>query len=79
MQDGNKTKTELIAELRSVENHGTGVIRMEMEIPTRGLIGYRTEFMTDTRGLGIMAARYIGYGPWKGEIGSRNRGARFHR
>ncbi|MDD4051642.1 MAG: translational GTPase TypA [candidate division Zixibacteria bacterium] len=62
-------------ELRTVENAGTRVIRMEFEIPTRGLIGYRTEFMTDTRGLGIMASRFIGYGPWRGEIVTRNRGS----
>ncbi|MBI5265953.1 MAG: translational GTPase TypA [candidate division Zixibacteria bacterium] len=62
-------------ELRTVENAGTNVIRIEFEIPTRGLIGYRTEFMTDTRGLGIMASRFVGYGPWKGDIIGRNRGS----
>lgn len=61
--------------LRTVENAGTNVIRIEFEIPTRGLIGYRSEFLTDTRGLGIMASRFIGYGPWNGEIVSRNRGS----
>jgi GTP-binding protein len=62
-------------ELRKVENAGTNVIRIEFEIPTRGLIGYRTEFMTDTRGLGIMASRFVGYGPWRGDIIGRNRGS----
>lgn len=62
-------------ELRTVENAGTNVIRIEFEIPTRGLIGYRSEFLTDTRGLGIMAARFVGYGPWRGEIAARNRGS----
>ncbi len=62
-------------ELRSVENAGTNVVRLEFEIPTRGLIGYRTEFLTDTRGLGIMAARIIGYGPWRGEVIARFRGS----
>lgn len=62
-------------ELLTVENYGTKVIRIEFEIPTRGLIGYRTEFLTDTRGLGIMASRFIGYGPWRGDVGSRNRGS----
>jgi GTP-binding protein len=62
-------------ELMTMENHGTGVIRMIFEIPTRGLIGYRTDFLTDTRGLGIMAARFIGYGPWRGDVASRNRGS----
>jgi GTP-binding protein len=62
-------------ELRNMHNAGTGSIRLEFEIPTRGIIGYRNEFLTDTRGLGIMASRFIGYGPWRGEINSRNRGS----
>jgi GTP-binding protein len=62
-------------ELRTVENTGTDVIRIEFRIPTRGLIGYRSEFLTDTRGLGIMASRVVGYGPWRGEILARNRGS----
>jgi len=62
-------------ELKSVENAGTNTIRLEFEIPTRGLIGYRSEFLTDTRGLGIMAARFIDYGTWRGDIVSRNRGS----
>ncbi len=62
-------------ELRTVENAGTNVIRIEFEIPTRGLIGYRSEFLTDTRGLGIMASRVVGYSPWRGEISARNRGS----
>jgi GTP-binding protein len=62
-------------ELRTVENSGSNVVRVEFEIPTRGLIGYRSEFLTDTRGLGIMASRFVGYGSWRGEIASRNRGS----
>ncbi len=62
-------------ELRTVENSGSNVVRIEFEIPTRGLIGYRSEFLTDTRGLGIMASRFVGYGSWRGEIASRNRGS----
>jgi len=62
-------------ELRTIENAGTNVIRLEFEVPTRGLIGYRTEFLTDTRGLGIMSSRSIGYGHWRGEVVSRNRGS----
>lgn len=62
-------------ELRTVENAGTSVVRIEFDIPTRGLIGYRSEFLTDTRGLGIMASRFVGYGPWRGEILARNRGS----
>ncbi len=62
-------------ELNTVENAGTKTIRMEFEIPTRGLIGYRSEFLTDTRGLGIMASRFNGYGAWRGDILSRSRGS----
>ncbi|MFH1686302.1 MAG: translational GTPase TypA [bacterium] len=62
-------------ELTTVENAGTNTIRIEFEIPTRGLIGYRSEFLTDTRGLGIMSSRFIGYGAWRGEIVSRSKGS----
>jgi GTP-binding protein len=62
-------------EMRHLENPGTGLLRMEFEAPTRGLIGYRSEFLTDTRGLGILASRFTGYGPWRGEIPSRSRGS----
>jgi len=62
-------------ELTTMHNAGTGVIRFEYKIPTRGLIGYRGEFLTDTRGLGIMSSRFIGYGPWCGEVNSRSRGS----
>ena len=61
--------------MRHVENPGTGLVRMEFEVPTRGLIGYRSEFLTDTRGLGIMASRFTAYGPWRGNIPSRMRGS----
>ncbi|HWO56190.1 MAG TPA: translational GTPase TypA [bacterium] len=62
-------------EIVHMENNGAGLARLEFAIPTRGLIGYRTDFLTDTRGLGIMASRFSGYGPWKGEIASRFRGS----
>lgn len=62
-------------ELRDMHNSGTGIIRLEFRIPTRGLIGYRNEFLTDTRGLGIMASRFIGYGLWAGDIMARSRGS----
>ncbi len=62
-------------ELKTIENAGTNVIRIEFEIPTRGLIGYRSEFLTDTRGLGIMSSRFIEYSNWRGEINLRNRGS----
>lgn len=62
-------------ELMGMFTGGTGMTRLEFRIPTRGLIGYRNEFLTDTRGLGIMASRFTGYGPWCGEISGRNRGS----
>ncbi|MDO4988590.1 MAG: translational GTPase TypA [Synergistes sp.] len=62
-------------ELKNMENGGTGVLRLEFKIPTRGLIGYRGEFLTDTRGLGILASRFVGYGDWVGEINARSRGS----
>ena len=62
-------------ELTSVENTGANMIRIEFEIPTRGLIGYRSDFLTDTRGLGTMASRFNGYGTWRGEIVSRTKGS----
>ncbi|MEK7792912.1 MAG: translational GTPase TypA, partial [Candidatus Hydrogenedentota bacterium] len=62
-------------QLANVENHGTGVVRLVFGIPTRGLIGYRSDFLTSTRGLGIMASRFSGYGPWCGEITARSRGS----
>jgi len=61
-------------EIKSMHAGGAGVMRLEIKIPTRGLIGYRGDFLTDTRGLGVMAARFIGYGPWRGEVTRRNRG-----
>jgi GTP-binding protein len=51
------------------------VVRLELTIPTRGLIGYRGDFLTDTRGLGIMSSRFVGYGPWRGDISPRDRGS----
>lgn len=56
-------------------NHGSGRVRLEFEIPSRGLIGYRTEFLTDTRGTGILAHLFDGYRPWAGEIAHRKTGA----
>ncbi len=62
-------------ELTTVENAGSKTVRMEFKITTRGLIGYNSEFLTDTRGLGIMSSRFIGYEPWAGDIVSRTRGS----
>jgi GTP-binding protein len=62
-------------ELLSVANSATGHVRLEFEIPTRGLFGYRSEFLTDTRGLGVMASRFVRFGAWRGAITSRNKGS----
>jgi GTP-binding protein len=62
-------------DLAGVHNHGTGLVRLEFTIPTRGLIGYRLEFLTDTRGLGVMASRFRAFGAWRGEVEHRDRGA----
>jgi GTP-binding protein len=55
-------------------NHGTGWVRLEWRIPARGLVGIRTEFMTETRGGGIMHSNYDGYAPWFGDIRLRQNG-----
>ncbi|MEI6634290.1 MAG: translational GTPase TypA [Chlamydiota bacterium] len=62
-------------EMTAMHDNGRGIIRLDFRIPTRGIIGYRNEFLTDTRGLGIMSSRFTGYGPWCGDIASRNRGS----
>jgi len=56
-------------------NHGSGRVRLEFEIPSRGLIGYRTEFMTDTKGTGILTHIFDKYKPWAGDIAHRATGA----
>ncbi len=58
-----------------MENHGHGRVTMEFRIPSRGLIGFRSQFMTDTRGAGIMNSLFDGYEPWFGPIPQRNSGA----
>ena len=55
-------------------NHGTGWVRLEWRIPARGLVGIRTDFMTETRGAGMMHSNFDGYAPWFGEIRSRRNG-----
>ena len=56
-------------------NHGSGRVRMEFRIPSRGLIGFRTEFLTETRGTGIMNQLFDGWEPWQGDITHRVTGA----
>ncbi len=71
--------TQLLAARRGrmegMTNHGTGWVRMEFIVPSRGLIGFRTEFLTTTRGTGIANAIAHGYEPWAGSIVSRNNGS----
>ena len=62
-------------QLISMENLGEDSLRLEFEIPTRGLLGYRLEFVTDTKGEGIINAVFAGFTPYKGEIPGRNRGS----
>jgi GTP-binding protein len=56
-------------------NNGTGRVRIEFEIPSRGLIGFRSDFLTDTRGTGLMNTLFIGYRPYSGAIKGRSTGA----
>jgi GTP-binding protein len=56
-------------------NHGTGWVRMEFRVPARGLIGFRTEFLTETRGTGILHHVFDGYEPWQGELRLRPTGS----
>jgi GTP-binding protein len=56
-------------------NHGTGRVRIEFRVPSRGLIGFRTEFLTDTRGTGILNHLFDGFEPWQGDIAHRMTGA----
>ncbi len=62
-------------ELRNMSNPQGGYQRLEFYIPSRGLIGYRSEFMTDTKGNGIINTIFDGYGPYKGDMMYRNQGS----
>ncbi len=62
-------------ELRDMRPSGGGKVRLTFLIPSRGLIGYHGEFLTDTRGTGVMNRLFAGYGPWKGPIEGRRSGS----
>ena len=62
------------AEMIEMKNPGQGLVRLLYRIPARGLFGYRSEFLTDTRGTGIMHHRFLEYGPWAGPLSGRSRG-----
>lgn len=71
--------TQLLAarkgKMVQMTNHGAGWVRMEFIVPSRGLIGFRTDFLTETRGTGIANAVFHGYAPWAGEIRARHTGS----
>jgi len=62
------------AEMIEMKNPGQGLVRLLYRVPARGLFGYRSEFLTDTRGTGIMHHRFLEYGPWAGPLSGRSRG-----
>jgi len=61
--------------MEQMVNHGTGWIRMDFKVPSRGLIGFRTEFLTETRGTGLLHHVFDGYEAWHGELRTRNTGS----
>ena len=63
------------ATMTKMVNHGSGRVRLEFRIPTRGLIGFRSQFLTDTRGTGILHHLFAGWEPWHGPIAGRPTGA----
>ena len=71
--------TQLLAvrkgRMEQMINHGTGWVRLEYLVPARGLVGFRTEFMTETRGTGILHHVFDGYAPWFGELRGRPNGS----
>ncbi|MCL9794918.1 translational GTPase TypA [Frankia sp. AgKG'84/4] len=73
------TLTQLLAlrkgRVEQMINHGTGWIRLEYLVPARGLIGFRTEFLTETRGTGLLHHVFEGYEPWFGELRTRSTGS----
>ena len=62
------------AEMIEMKNPGQGLVRLLYRVPARGLFGYRSEFLTDTRGTGILHHRFLEYGPWAGHLSGRSRG-----
>jgi GTP-binding protein len=62
-------------EMLEMRQPGQGLVRLRYRVPARGLFGYRSEFLTDTRGTGIMHHRFLEYGPWAGPLSGRTRGS----
>src|SRR6202012_300378 len=73
------TVTQLLAarkgRMEHMTNHGTGWVRMDYLVPARGLIGFRTDFLTETRGTGILNHVFDGYEPWQGDLRIRSTGS----
>jgi len=71
--------TQLIAPRKGImnemANHSTGWVRLDYRMPARGLIGFRTDFLTETRGTGLLHHVFDGWIPWQGEIASRHKGS----
>jgi GTP-binding protein TypA/BipA len=71
--------TQLLAvrkgRLEQMVNHGTGWVRMDYLVPARALVGFRTEFLTETRGTGVLHQVFEGYEPWHGELRTRPTGS----
>jgi len=63
------------ASMDNMTNHGTGWVRLDYVVPARALIGFRTEFLTETRGTGLLHHVFEGWMPWAGEIRTRDRGS----
>ncbi len=61
--------------MTKIVDHGAGRVRMDFEVPSRGLIGFRSEFLTDTKGTGLLNSMFLRWGPWAGEISNRLTGA----
>ncbi len=61
--------------LQAIVNHGTGWVRMDYRIPSRGLVGFRTEFLIETRGTGVLHSVFDGFEPWQGDLRARRSGS----
>jgi GTP-binding protein len=62
-------------QMTKMVNHGTGRVRLEFEIPSRGLIGFRSEFLTETKGTGLLNSLFLRWGPWQGSLRGRSTGS----
>ena len=63
------------AKMLQMVNHGTGWVRLDFRVPARGLVGFRTEFLTETRGTGVLHHVFDGWAPWQGELRTKRNGS----